>query len=164
MTDLKFDASARVGIGDPTPSAALHIEGNPPDIDQMPAGPEMDALIAEVVMGWPVIRMDNGAIVIVEIGDSGQAYAWTYNPGDDHHVGFKPSTDLVDSRQVLDRIVELCPSLLMDWTASGLTGAARHLFSLSAGVDGWAASAYGTTETLALCRAAYKAMKYIGGK
>ena len=167
MTDLKFDPTARVGIGDYfTPNASLHIQGAPPDIDQMPAGPEMDALVAEVVMGWSVIRLESGSIVTVEVDENGHAYAWTYNPGDEYYVGFKPSVRVQDSRQVLDHLVKLCSILRLDLDMVGPgnhSWCCRFSSEKPHGVMRWCVESYGETETLALCRAAYKAMEYIKG-
>ncbi len=139
------------------------------DIDEMPAGPEMDALIAEVVMGWTVVRFENGAIVTVEIEEDGSVSSWDYNPGEEYYAGFKPSTRVRDSRQVLDRLVELCPGIAMELSIyPGKIGdPEKYCWSNEeqppkmAGLVKWGVEGWGDTETLALCRAAYKAVRYL---
>jgi len=113
-------------------------------VDELPAGRELDALVAEKVMGWLVRGYES----------------WDTENGNVWREDFQPSIDI---KAALDVVSELSKQ---EWN-SVLTGP-RHLkgtdfspgWSVSLGiVDSWENSkSTGETLPLAICRAAFKAV------
>ena len=123
---------------------------NTPDIDTLPAGPELDALIAEKVMGWEWnIR-------------NGQCYAehWCSNAAD-CWPEWSPSTDITAAWEVVEK--------LRNWPnghywlslsqIAGVRGEWRSGFSYGGmAVNHSPKFVVADTAPLAICRAALKAI------
>jgi hypothetical protein len=67
-------------------------------IDTMPAGPELDALVAETVMGWPLFRGPSNVLPCVEHDGNGLR---VYGPGADV---FCPSTSIAAAWLVVEKM------------------------------------------------------------
>jgi hypothetical protein len=136
------------------------------DIDNLQAGRELDALVAEKVMGWDVLRYDNGTIVIVERDDKDGIFCNQIDADDtiNHAIWWSPSTRINDTWRVVNKFCN-------DWeweigygevTGQEAMGWYAMLIPLDTEKDNWLVEnwpfAYGDTAPLAICRAALKAM------
>lgn len=116
----------------------------PEEIDALPAGRELDALVAERVMGWTRSPRDYGSRLVWVTHPENIVRFWK------GRRSFQPSTDIAAAWEVLE----------------------KHQFSLIRIPDGWVAGrfdfnspawdfAFGDaapTAPLAICRAALKAV------
>lgn len=114
---------------------------NANDIDAMPAGPEMDALVAEKVMGWEVHPRNTAHWR--RKGDDGCDYRVMGDVGD-----WRPSRDIAAAWEVVEKTKHLVPVIRL--CGNGLEWMASYTMS----------GAYSVAETpmLAIVRAALKAV------
>jgi hypothetical protein len=73
----------------------------PAQILALPAGPELDRLVAEKVMGW---RLDEG---LYWLDSAGKRTGWVHATGHDVYGGYRdwrPSTDIAAAWQLLEGI------------------------------------------------------------
>jgi hypothetical protein len=104
----------------------------------MKAGPELDALVAEKVMGWEIWRHPYGQIEIITEDDTCEIEY------------FKPSTDMKTAWEVVEKFFRVD-------IETGF-GANEHCVTIR-NEDGWTKSyAYAKTVQLAICLAALKAV------
>lgn len=122
------------------------------DYDTMPAGPELDRLVAEMVMGWK-LRPDGMAY-------HGGATGWRVpHPGAVPPAQFSPSTNIANAWEVVER---MAPRLRIQ--KGGHTPYyAIHRTELGYVAGYWTAVPFLTspadTAPLAICRAALKAVR-----
>lgn len=121
------------------------------NIDELPAGPELDGLVAEKVMGW---KWNS------EIGEWIHENSIPYGP---HDGGFRPSTSISDAWQVMEKMKAhddfiVCRSIescrvhkAINWCVV-IVRKDRPSFNITVAA---------TTAPLAICRAALHA---IGGR
>ena len=105
------------------------------DIDKMEAGPEMDALVAERVMGWTAERKP------------GLPHLWL-PPG--HFIsGWSPSTDISAAWQVVEKMLEKHEAFHLEYIPD------KQWYAMF-----WFATYFTSADTapLAICRAALKAV------
>lgn len=119
------------------------------EINAMPAGRELDAMVAERVMGWE--RVDPPPVELARAnaaGDEVRRGDWwrpPNHPAPHAVLGVPPySTDMNDAWQVVHRMRSLGLGMWMDATAP----------DLGIGVDFDGIKGAGETEQLAICRAA----------
>ena len=110
----------------------------------MPAGREMDALIAELVMGW---RVEHEPYQFLD-GEAGTGYD---DPGD-----FQPSTDIAAAWEVVERLNLLDLYALKRSNEYDSQTAGYEVGEPSCGDGGryWDRLAEAETAPLAICRAA----------
>lgn len=129
----------------------------PDEIDNLEAGPELDTLIAERVMGWVVgpeeyvhgHNMHVGSFERSWVGSKCDGRTWLVG-------GFKPSTDIAAAWQVVEKLKGNPGDDLKDW----------HWNPEIVWLDdnrGWAVvfneqEASAPTAPLAICRAALRAI------
>lgn len=128
-----------------------------PNIDSMPAGPELDALVARDVMGWSFCRGGIGPMYrIVTPGDPPTVMVRSC-------VEWNPSSDLVHALEVVERMRGLGYSFAISAGPSGDFLSAFEIFDprLMGGNDlienaslGDGVCPSGQTIALAICRAA----------
>ena len=128
------------------------------EIDEMAAGPEMDRLIAEKVMGWapkhplrPAPQFHRGTHVYQGpdcFVDSVGVEHTVGEPDLDGYVEFSPSTDL-------NAAVEACGKYA--WTLRVFRDNYQAIISLSQLIASVGVCGYGPVPALALCRALLKA-------
>ena len=115
-------------------------------VDEMEAGRELNALVAEKVMGWGIIHHNNGA-VYATIPGSIEWYAIHWADGRDDD--WSPSTDIAVAWLVLERVAESwLPCVMHDaiqWVVEFDSITGNH-------------TAYADTAPLAICRAALMAV------
>ena len=116
--------------------------------DDMPAGPELDRLVAEQVMGWTPALAANGK-------DIGLFNTGRPNVGNDDHqrwlFSFTPSTNIAHAWEVVERVfLARCEAFRLQW--GEFFGAWRAGYGNSDVPLGIA-----PTAPLAICRAALKA-------
>lgn len=99
------------------------------NVDKLKPGPELDALVAEKVMGWKRIKKLHGKPLAdgwVGFHD-GEWIRWTSNPEsayEDYTPSiFSPSTSIADAWQVVEKMrgfwkVEAYPFCRQPWTAT----------------------------------------------
>jgi len=126
------------------------------EIDEMVAGPELDRLVAEEVMGWHLALGDWNSELLrrsqVWLNESGAYMREAENSG----IGgrpFKPSTDISAAWEVVERFRQHGGQPLVYWDADKqrwLAGMGDDFLS-----DTWSA----WTAPLAICRAALKARR-----
>lgn len=117
---------------------------NPADVRSMPAGPEMDALVAEKVMGY-VPATD----ILVDT-------RWR-KPEGEFSFSFRPSTDIVAAFAVAERMKSAWVQFRLEY--------GPFLVRQGKLTDGWKLEpgwnspvcGFGETPQLAICRAALKA-------
>lgn len=109
------------------------------NIDEMQAGPELDALVAERVMGWWATKD--------ECSPTG---TWPYRPISDPELygSFCPSRSIAAAWEVVEK---LGPYFSVEQYPGGRAWAAHFKTSYGTG-------AYAPTAPLAICRAALKAV------
>jgi hypothetical protein len=127
------------------------------DVDKMQAGPALDALVGEKVMGWKLINLGRRKYDYASTDEDRRAalsgrgvFEWHWEGKDAPDDGFahewNPSTDIAAAWQVVEKLHE------PDTTD----------FSLNSATVGWRArfgyvfKAFGDTAPLAICRAALK--------
>lgn len=106
------------------------------NIDQMPAGREMDTLVAQEVMGWHCWNTEQGPCYKTADGQYVRgAHTWS------------PSTSIADAWEVVEFLIGIRKLLSIH----------PHMFEWSCE---WAGGhhAYAKTAPLAICRAALKAV------
>lgn len=123
------------------------------NIDTLPAGRELDALVAERAMGWTKVKVQTesefgGASTFVLYGTSPINQPWKRVPA--------YSTDIAATWEIAEK---LGPMWLYKTTAGKPSAAAGQLYACSLGSSvlerEWS---YGDTAPLAICRAALKAV------
>ncbi len=111
----------------------------PEEIDNMPAGTELDALVAENAMGWEVQTHFEDRIVWKTVGPVGSLL-------DD----WNPSTDIYDAWQIVEKALPY---------HFGLTFNKREdLWVCGIQIGDGFGNAYGETAPLSICRASLKAV------
>lgn len=104
--------------------------------DQMPAGPELDAIIAEKVMGWKRVPGTESGAWMDPCTNDGRMGSWS------------PSTDIAAAWEVVEKLkLSLIP------TNKGWIVSQHHLFEGPFGED--------ETAPLAICRAALAAIAWL---
>ena len=78
---------------------------------EMPPGPELDAAVAERVMGWEVRSWEKEAIALT---DDGYITLWDVVLGTESLLSWSPSTKIYDVWQVVERLIELGYDFEMD--------------------------------------------------
>ena len=134
------------------------------NIDNMPAGREIDALIAEKVMGW-VIHSRNTAWW-VKVADENEVttevMGFTY--GKDR---FAPSTNIADAWEVVKKLQQ---HFFIDIVVGRKAGKANGKFGVDVEIghydaEGWALVSMDAPEApLAICRAALDLTSYLKGE
>lgn len=126
----------------------------------MPAGREMDVLVAEKVMGWDTYEeyvhgpmMHGGSMMVLYKGEGARNDGRTWSVD-----GFCPSADITAAWEVVKKL-RLC---LWPYNDGWFSGQAELLSYASieadgAVFDGMMLGAVGETPMLAICRAALKA-------
>lgn len=128
------------------------------NIDDMQAGPEIDALIAVEVMGWT--KCGGGAPSFQYFRGSGSDIAGiallTAKAG---HLSWSPSTDIAHAWQVVERLRDAGINLSIE--PRGLTEREWHVGDCGDSYEGdeWKHAAWNASATLAICRAALKAVR-----
>ena len=117
------------------------------DIDTMPAGREMDSLIAEKIFGWKNLAWKEAKRYADKLGDWYSPRGWYGNgPNGESYFTKHYSTDMGDAWEVVEKLCQMCSdfSLTEGYNAAFLA-------------DDWVVS---TAETmpLAICRTALKAI------
>jgi hypothetical protein len=109
------------------------------------AGPDLDRLIAERVMGWRWGQQGAGDYMGWDGAPAGSRAKGSY-----HHQSFRPSSDMADAWLVLERFTSRDP--LWEWD---LSFAATHgWFTCWINNGGTSVEATADTAPLAICRAA----------
>jgi hypothetical protein len=121
------------------------------DIGKLEAGPELDALVAEKVMGWRYAVTDERQRV------ARKEYHWFLDETGFGHLGFKPSTDIASAWLVFMHFPE---------TYKGLTHTQRNSLGWTLGQPlewhcwiGATNNVVADTAPIAICRAALKAVQ-----
>ena len=118
---------------------------NAEDIRNMEAGRELDALVAEKVMGW---QWYDGH------GTAGPSY-WETQGGEFAHFGeFEPSTDIAAAWEVVEKMAELVGPISVAWGSFGTEGNMASVMAFMGNPPGVVAP----TAPLAICRAALLAV------
>lgn len=107
----------------------------------MPAGPEMDALVAEKVMGFELV-----------IYQSREWWDEVGEPTMRHREQFRPSTDIAAAWEVLEKLAARMPAALQTWTIEETRRFACQFIPVPLRMFGAAAEA-GSAPS-AICRAA----------
>ena len=122
-------------------------------IEEMEAGPEMDALVAEQVMGWHWGEAEDGVATWTHT-DSGIAWAVA-------EPTFSPSTNIADAWQVVEKLIGL--GYWISLSHNGNQHAACWDFRLcDRATESKREIAIEATAPLAICRAALKAVEAAG--
>lgn len=124
-------------------------------IDQMPAGREMDSLIAERVMGWTVFYGEHNGYDLLD-----DEIANGYPPDEEPEgVPFEIpnySTDIAAAWEVVEKMKNYL--FVCGRTDDGIWEA--YFFPVNSGI-GKLSEAHGDTAPSAICRAALKTMKVV---
>jgi hypothetical protein len=128
----------------------LRMTQTEPDIDTLEAGPELDRLVTERVMGW-VMRPNNG------LGGNGEM--WWFNPTTGFPCGpcedWSPSQEIGDAWCVVEKArLAVIPSE-DGWYASAIIDIEHD--SIRPALTLFGTQALADTAPLAICRAALKA-------
>ena len=78
------------------------------EIDRLGAGRELDALVAEKVMGWQVLNYDNGTTLIIERDKDGVVFPYQLDEGETAEQGiwWSPSTRMNEAWEVVEKLQE----------------------------------------------------------
>jgi hypothetical protein len=78
-------------------------------VDELPAGPELDRLVAEMVMGWQwgKNRIDAGMDAFGDWREAHEVEGPIRNPGGYFVRHWSPSTDIAHAWEVVERMSEL---------------------------------------------------------
>ena len=121
-------------------------------IDEIPAGREMDALIAEKVMGWKPVPINHWLPEGKGRGDKPCLWLFNHHPQYGEQTrsmcDFRPSTDISAAWEVAERIYQKGAQFSVK---IGRPGGWRAWVGLNVGSD-----AVAPTAPLAICRAALK--------
>ena len=127
------------------------------NIDELPAGPELDALVAEKVMGWysnELVWCDKGGSVGYWVSDEVR-----FREGG-HWPAFHPSTDIKAAWEVVENLKSL--SGIGGWFSIEVPSGdiVRAGFQSHLGHAGeWRHRSNATSAPLAICRAALKTVE-----
>jgi hypothetical protein len=116
-------------------------------------GRELDALIAEKVMGWK--RMNNSTLLADEVLEFGPLYGWVWLDGDrliTNQGNWRPSERIQDAWQVVEKLAHRQFLLDRDYAGTGFVAE-----FVKAGIG---AQARADTAPLAICLAALKAVEH----
>ena len=119
-------------------------------IDEMPAGREMDVLIAENIMGWAVHQRNTAWWVKVADENEVTTEVMGFTYGKDR---FAPSTNIADAWEVVEKM----GNCLFACGRSDAGAWEAYFFFVNSGV-GKLSEAHGDTAPLAICRCALMAM------
>jgi len=112
----------------------------------MPAGREMDALVAKKVMGWKIKHY------------GGDVFYWKLKGKDIGLVDmWEPSTNIADAWKVVEKFADM-PHIFPEIRKSGVW--VCSIWKNDAGKKdfGWISESHATTASLAICRAALLAV------
>lgn len=135
------------------------------DIDKVEAGPELDALVAEKVMGWKLHIEERGPHM-GEIAPDGKLHLWIEGRVSKWNVlHWKPSRDIAAAWEVIEQLQS--KGIRLDSLGHGnLDCHLETTRNFSCEFGGWAEdgsptiswSAIAKTAPVAICRAAFKAV------